>query len=351
MSNPQTDYSNYEELAANIFNRILILGQLEYDIEKLKKLIIKTFDVTSMHLEYLSKTLATVDDYYSENTKEKMLERLKHGVAVHFTTPKIASLMQESGYFNPTDGIFTNEELKLIKDAGIHQMENLPDDKYSQMDKYSKSLNLGFQISQGISMGAKTNSFWMYHTPEALSFLYGGNVYTRDKEGAINHITHCTDALEDEERQKVTKLLLGAWDKFIGNDEKQAAVLISRDALEYETITYWGETPPRVEEVRPYWNNSFSSADYEEHTRYMKSISADKLFFVYVPTIKELNHKINPNIPMNQKESTLGLLAASSKSLENTLSNFKEESKEIVKQLNLKNDKNNDKIDYERDDT
>lgn len=351
MNNPEANYSTCENLASNIFNRILILGQIEYDTEKLKKLIIENKYVSSLELEYLSRTLPAIDDYYAENAKEKMLERLKHGLAVHFTTPKITNLMQESGSFSPTSGIFTSEELKLIKDAQIYQIENLPDDKYSEIDKYAKSLSLGFQISRGISMGARTNNYWMYHTPEALSFLYGGNAYLRNKEGAIKHITSCTDTLKEEERHKVTKLLSDAWDKFIGTDEKQAAVLIPRDALEYETVTYWNEIPPRVEEIRPYGNNSFEAVNCEEHTRYMKPIPASKLFFVHVPTIKELNQEISSDIPLVQKESTLELLATSSKSLEKTLSSFKEESKEIAKQLDLNRGKKNNDIDNERNNT
>ena len=83
----------------------------------------------------------------------------------------------------------------------------------------------------------------------------------------------------------------------------------------------------------------------------MKPIPASKLFFVHVPTIKELNQEISSDIPLVQKESTLGLLATSSKSLEKTLSSFKEESKEIAKQLDLNRGKKNNNIDNERNNT
>lgn len=316
--------SRCEEYAAGIFNNIFIICQLEYDIEKIKRLVEERIDscagkLTSLDLEYdILKRLSEIDDYYKENTKEKMIDRLKHGFAVHFTTSQIANIMNKDGEFRPYGGIFTPEERKIISEAHNKQFNNLSEDENHKYYRYSKCLDTGFGISNGISMSAQTNGYWMYHTPEALSFLYGGNVTMRDKDGAMKHIESCTDTLEQEEREAIKKMLEKTWDRVIGKEEKQAAVLIPRDALEYEKVTYWNEKPPRVEEIRPFRNNSFQSIEFEEETRYTKPIDANKLFFVKVPTVRALNRQLDFEVLKEQKDSRLSLLknSANSKYLE-----------------------------------
>ena len=60
-------------------------------------------------------------------------------------------------------------------------------------------LNGSINFSKGISMASQTNSFWMNHTPESLTFLFGGKLYTRNKAGAMQHVMEATSSLPDEQ--------------------------------------------------------------------------------------------------------------------------------------------------------
>lgn len=303
------DLVEMEECSARVFNAMLFACQTVADKEAVKNI---TFDLLIQiapsyggtlyadgqysEKEYL-KILQKYDSFYLENGHEKMIERLKHGVAVHFTTPKIMQRIKESGAFYAYNSMFSKEIEEKIIAAQEYQLEH--DETSEQTGMY---LNQGFGFSDGVSMSSQTNSFWMNHTPESLTFLFGSKVYTRNKEGAMQHIKVATSALPNEQREEILEILENIWDNCVGNDKSLGCVLIDRDGLEYEKVTYWNEDPPRVVEERPYKDNTLNSFSSMENSRYRKDIPVSNLSFVNVPSIYQLEmyRKDHPLSPENK---------------------------------------------------
>lgn len=295
-----------EEVSAQIFNTILFISQLVSDIEDIKKIVI---DILKISMYGVGGTLSSnelsaniylniikkYDSQYCNDGYDKMLDKLKHGVAIHFTTPKIIDKINKDGIIYAHHSMFDQDiEKKILEASELQQI-------YSQADgNISNYLSQGFGFSKGISMGAQTVGYWMNHTPESLSFLFGGYVFTRDKENAMRYVSNCVSCLPPEAKDEIISLLEDIWDKLVGNDIRLGCLLISRDALEYPTNTYWYEEPPRIEEVRPY-NNSFDDFSYTEESRYHKDIPREGFESVMIPSIMQLE-EYRKMMPVNSDE-------------------------------------------------
>lgn len=316
----ETDELNLmEENSAKVFNTALFACQLVESGETIKAIMIDllknadygyggTLSVSAYEEEVYLKTLQKYDESYLENGHEKMIERLKHGVAVHFTTPRILEKIERDGCFRAYNSMFSKEAEEKIIAAQKYQQEH-----DSTAEKTGRVLSQGFGFSKGISMASQTNSFWMNHTPESLTFLFGGKLYTRNKAGAMQHVMEATSSLPDEQKKEVCELLENIWDDLVGEDKSLGCVLIDRDALEYEKVTYWNETPPRVEEQRPYRDGTLNSLNSMEDSRYGKDIPVSGLKLLKVPSIYQLEmyrrehpileeDKIKPDIPVFEEE-------------------------------------------------
>lgn len=302
------DLEEMESKSTQIFNTALFVCQLVEDPVKIKEIMIEllqteNFDpytgTLSSHdfsaRQYLD-ILKKYDSFYLENGKEKMIHRLKHGVAVHFTTPRIMEKIEEAGRLYAYSSMFSKEIEDKILEAGEYQKEHSEEARNTL-----NFLHQGFGFSKGISMGAQAAKFWMHHTPESLTFLFGGKVFTRNKKGAMEHIDEAISTLPEDRKKEMKEIMEHIWDDLIGQDESLGCVLIDRDALEYEKVTYWNEEPPRVEEVRPYRNNNFSSLGYTEEDRYNKDIPVSGLKFVKIPSIIQLE-KYRRSHPISKED-------------------------------------------------
>lgn len=294
--------SQKEEISAQVFNTILFVCQLVSDLEICKQIIIELlkhgmYDFGGIlscsypaEFEYLN-IISKYDTDYLIDGKNKMYDRLKHGFAVHFTTPKIIDKIKNTKYLYAHESMFSKAIERKIQEASNYQLEH-----HSQVAKYGNYLSQGFGFSKGISMGAQTVGYWMNHTPESLSFLFGGLVYTRDKKGAMEYVESSIDSLPIDRQQEMLKILEYIWDELVGEDRRLGCILIDRDSLEYETVTYWNEEPKRVEEVRPYQRHNLEYFSITEESRYDKDIPVSGLRFMSVPSIYQLEEycKLNP---------------------------------------------------------
>lgn len=308
------ELKNSEKNSAELFNVIFLMVQLEEDVEVIKKLVVSCFEngitfsygmITTYFFEHIiPQLLREHDDYYLEDTRQRIIERLYHGWAVHFTTVPIMEKIQKDGYFSSSNSMFSVEEEKKILEASRKQIAMASEEEKAKC----LYLTSGFGFAKGISMGAQTVPYWMNHTPESLSFLFGGNVYTRNKNGAMSHVKLCITHLSLQEQEEIMNILSDIWDRLIGKEPRLGAVLIDRDGLEYQTVTYWNEEPPRVEEVSPYYQGSFYSLSSSEDNRYSKDISCSALRFVKVPSVFMLedyckSHDISPEDKIRDKYS------------------------------------------------
>ncbi len=282
-----------EEVSAQIFNTILFVSQLVSNVEDIKQIVIDILkepiystggilqsDRISADI-YLN-IIKKYDSQYRDNGYSKMLDKLKHGVAIHFTTPKIIENINKDGILYAHHSMFDKDVEEKILEASDYQRV------HSQTNGgISNYLSQGFGFSKGISMGAQTVAYWMNHTPESLSFLFGGYVYTRDKEGAMKHVCDCVSLLPPDKKYEIIGILEDIWDKLVGDDRRLGCILIDRDALEYKSNIYWNEEPPRIEEIRPY-SDYFEDFSYTEESRYHKDISKDGFKCIMVPSIIQL---------------------------------------------------------------
>ena len=313
---------NKEVVSALIFNAIMISCQLIENIDNAKALVLDLLEnniYSSDGVYYCSEEwlLSLVSKYTSE-TYEQLLDRLKHGYAVHFTTPNIMNIIKEEGVFSCTNKMFSKSDEELIQKAQNIQLSNKPN-AYNTGEFLSK----GFGFGQGISMSAQTVAYWMNHTRESLSFLFGGNVYTRDKIKAFEFVKNAIDTLDENLKQQVIITLNNIWDRLIGDTLSLGAILIDRDSInnkynwnmyrkikngesvstediiEYEKVTYWSYNPPKVEEIRPY-NYSFDDLMITENDRVKQDISIEYLEFIEVPSITMLEE-----YKQNNKNNTI----------------------------------------------
>jgi len=275
-----------EKLSALIFNSILISCQLLEDEESIKGLI----------EDFIEKNVGAYDEYllfdnnpdlvlmemiskYSNISYDEVLHRLRHGFAVHFTTPKIMKIIKENKLLSSNNQMFSKEVEELINEAKKIQ--------YSKTGDVFNCLSTGFGFGQGISMSSQTNGYWMNHTPESLSFLFGGHVYTRNKKAALLFILKATSSLDFSLQNKVLVELNKIWDRLIGEDRNLGAILIDRDGIEYEKVTHWNYDPPKIEEIRPYRYDLIDIVS-NENSRVYSDIGIEYLTFLDVPSISML---------------------------------------------------------------
>ena len=290
-----TEDLDKEKLSALIFNSVLIACQLLGDEESIKGLIedfieknIRSYDGYLSFYNNPDLFLMEMLSKYSDISYNEVLERLRHGYAVHFTTPKIMEIIKEKEVLSSSNQMFTKEVEELIEEAKKNQ--------YSNTGDVLKCLSTGFGFGQGISMSSQTNGYWMNHTPESLSFLFGGHVYTRDKEAAILHVLEATSSLDFEFQKKILIELNKIWDRLIGEDKNLGAILIDRDGIEYEKVTHWNYDPPKIEEIRPY-RYDLNDIISNENSKVYNDINIEYLAFLKVPSIVMLEeyrmNKIN----------------------------------------------------------
>lgn len=277
---PEDDKEKY---FAKLFNLCLIFFQICPDEELCKKFINTYMYIDSSNSEYPDiGMIGLLLEADTELSEQEMAEALKHGVAVHFTTPKIAEKIKSDGKMST---LFSDEDRRLLYQG------------MAQADTGSKYVfTTGFGMKKGICAGSITTGFYMFHTPETLSFLYGGNFLTCDKEKAMEHVYKSTENMEPEVRGALRKKLESLWDS-TASKSKRTAVLIDRDKLEYKKNNYYGANGEisRVEEVRPYRNGDLYDMHNIEMNLIEGEIPTSSLFFVDVPTIAELDRKIEEN--------------------------------------------------------
>ena len=266
-----------ENKAANIFNAILIGCQLFDDNER----ILKFINMFSSHIEpqFLERFLPSLNI-----TEEEALERLKHGFGVHFTTVKICDEIKKRGWLigYGKNAMFTDEEDMIINQASKEQRENDPESK--------ERLNYLFRgFGTGVSSyGSLTNGFWMYHTPESLSFLFG-NISRRNKKKSMECVSKNISALSEKNKEIVFNVMSNIYDRLIGEEQEIGCILIDRDAFEYEIDYYYNTGEPVAVERRPYSKdlNDLMSNDSKINT----DINVSGLKFLKIPTIIELERQ------------------------------------------------------------
>lgn len=267
--------SHLEEVSANIFNAILIGCQLFDDEEEIMKFV----DMASLSLDSMSLSIILRDFNISE---EEACERLKYGFGVHFTTPKICEEIIKNGKLigNGKNGMFTKEEDEIINNAANEQRQNNP--------VAEKNLNYLYRgWGTGVSSyGSITNYFWMYHTPESLTFLFG-DISKRDKESSMKFVLDNISHLSEENKKIVFNTMSNIWDRLVGDEQEVGCVLIDRDAFEYEVDYYYRDGNSIPVQRRPYSNNRLNGIDLNDNI-INNDIDVKYLKFLKIPTIYKL---------------------------------------------------------------
>lgn len=267
-----------EDRAAAIFNAIIIGCQLFDDKERIERFV----DMFSLNLDsyFFEKQLSTFGI-----SNEEAASRLNHGFVVHFTTPKIAELIQKEGKLigGGKNAMFTQEEDETIKYAEIEQKNNNP--------TAEATLNYLFRgWGTGVSSyGSTTNGFWMYHTPESLTFLFG-DISKRDKNAAMMFVAEKTSSLEEKDKKIVYDTMSNIYDRLIGDEQNTCCILIDRDAFKYEVDYYYGTGTPVGVERRPFSATSFNSLNSID-SLISDDIAVNYLKFLKIPTIIELERQ------------------------------------------------------------
>ena len=280
-----------EETASKIFNAIIIGCQLFDDQERIKKFV----DMFSSYLDpyYLERCLPE----YSIK-KEEAINRLNHGFVVHFTTPKIGEIIKRTGKLvgSGTNVMFREEEDKIINYAKEEQIKNNP--------LAEETLNYLFRgWGTGVSSyGSTTNGFWMYHTPESLTFLFG-DISKRDKDSAMNFVSEKISSLKEEDKKLVFNMMSNIYDRLIGNEQNTCCILIDRDAFKYEVDYYYETEIPKVVERRPFSTN-FNSLKSND-SLINEDVDVKYLQFIKIPTIIELERQKNERIMNNNSSHRL----------------------------------------------
>ena len=277
-----------EEIATNIFNAILLGCQLFDDEEKIKKFVNK-FSLFKIDYEYFEFNLSLFNI-----TKTEALERLKHGFCIHFTTPKIAAEIKKQGKLLAygKNGIFTEEEDKIITEAAQEQKNN---DRESE--KKLKYLFRGW--GTGLSSYSSTaNHFWMYHTPESLTFLYG-DISKRNKEESMKHILENISALSQKNKEITYNTMSNIYDRLIGDEQDVCCILIDRDIFEYEVIYYYDNDGAEAVEKRPFNNVSNFIDLIDNDQRIINDINVNDLKFLTIPTVLKLEQQKEEKMQQN----------------------------------------------------
>ena len=283
--NATEDIKYWEDISANIFNAIIVGCQLFDDEERIKKFV-------DMFSNYL-------DSYFLEKylpefgiSKEEAINRLNHGFVVHFTTPKIGDAIQKTGRLvgSGKNAMFSEEEDKIIKYAEVEQKRNNP--------KAEETLNYLFRgWGTGVSSyGSTTNGFWMYHTPESLTFLFG-DISKRDKNAAMSFVTDRISSLDEKDKSIVFYTMSNIYDKLIGDEQNTCCILIDRDAFKYEVVYYYETGTPVGVERRPFSTN-FNSLKSND-SLINDDIDINYLKFLKIPTIVELERQKEEQLMRN----------------------------------------------------
>ena len=284
-SNTMEDIKHLENISARIFNAIIIGCQLFDDQERIKKFV----DMFSSYL----------DPYYLESclpefgiSKEEAMNRLNHGFVVHFTTPKIGKAIQKTGKLvgSGKNAMFSQEEDKIINYAEFEQKKNNP--------AAEETLNYLFRGwgTGASSYGSTTNGFWMYHTPESLTFLFG-DISNRDKNSAMSFVAERLSSLDEESKQIVFDTMSNIYDRLIGDEQNTCCILIDRDAFKYEMDYYYETGTPVAVERRPFSTN-FNSLNSND-SLINDDIDVNYLKFLKIPTIIELERKKSEQLMNN----------------------------------------------------
>ncbi len=272
--NEDEHYKYLEDMAARIFNAIIIGCQLFDDEERIKKFV----DMFSSGL-----TTYGLEKCLSEFgiSKQEALQRLNHGFVVHFTTSKISEEIQKTGKLVGAgkNAMFSETENKIIDYAASEQKKNNP--------TAEKELNFLFRgWGTGVSSyGSITNGFWMYHTPESLTFLFG-DISKRNKLDSMKFVSERISSLKDEDKKIVFETMSRIYDRLIGDEQNTCCILIDRDAFEYEMDYYYDTGKPVGIERRPF-NVNFDALMSSDST-IKTDIDVNNLEFLKVPTISEL---------------------------------------------------------------
>lgn len=289
--NATEDIKFLEDIAANIFNAIIIGCQLFDDEERIKKFV-------DMFSNYL-------DPYFLEQclpefgiSKEEAIDRLNHGFVVHFTTPKIGDEIQKTGRLvaSGKNAMFNQEEDKIIKYAEAEQKKNNP--------TAEETLNYLFRgWGTGVSSyGSITNGFWMYHTPESLTFLFG-DISKRNKNAAMSFVAEKISSLDEKDKSIVFHTMSNIYDKLIGDEQTTCCILIDRDAFKYEVDYYYDTGTPVGVERRPFFTN-FNSLKSND-SLINDDIDISYLKFLKIPTIAELERQKNEKLTNNNSSHQL----------------------------------------------
>lgn len=282
------DIKHLEDIAASVFNAIIIGCQLFDDEERIKKFI----DMFSYCLDpyILEQSLHEFDI-----SKEEAINRLDHGFAVHFTTPKIGEAIQKTGRLvgSGKNAMFSQEEDKIINYAESEQKKNDPTAEATLTYLFR---GWGTGVS---SYGSTTNGFWMYHTPESLTFLFG-DISKRDKNAAMSFVAERISSLDEEGKKAVFDVMSNIYDRLIGDEQNTCCILIDRDAFKYEVDYYYGTGTPVGVERRPFSANFNSLISNDSLIN--GDIDVNHLKFIKIPTVIELERQKNERL-MNKNTS------------------------------------------------
>ena len=280
------EYNKYlEDISARIFNAVIIGCQLFDDEEIIKK--------------FVDKFSSGIDPYYLEQilpefgiSNQEALQRLNHGFVVHFTTTRICEEIQKRGKLVGAgkNAMFSEEENKIIDYAEHEQKKN--------DSKALEKLNYLFRgWGTGVSSyGSTTNGFWMYHTPESLTFLFG-DISKRNKEDAMKSVLKRISSLNEDDQKLVFSTMSNIYDRLIGEEQNVSCVLIDRDAFEYEIDYYYESGKPVGVERRPFSTNF--SALLSNDSMIKGDIDASNLKFLKIPTILELERQKKERLKNN----------------------------------------------------
>jgi len=273
--------SKLEEISANIFNSILISCQLFDDEEK--------------RVDFANSIVGKIDSYSLSYLlqefnipKEEACKKLMHGFGVHFTTPKICDEIVKNGELKGygKNAMFTKEEDQIITEASKMQKANNKEAEQKMLFLYR-----GWGTGSS-SYGSITNSFWMYHTPESLSFLFG-DISSRDKDKAMSYVSKCISDLDEDRKKATYNTMSNLWDRLVGNEQEAGCVLIDRDAFNYPTDYYYNTNPPTAVQRRPYSGDTGLSSLESNDNKITDDIPIENLKILKVPTVMQLERLKN----------------------------------------------------------
>ncbi len=269
-----------EKYLARLFNMILLFNQISPDEELCEKFLNKVMNDRDK-LEEIPDVFSTVwhMSALTDLTEEEIAECLKHGVAVHFTTPAIAEKIKSDGKMN---SLYTKNDISDLLNA---MRSANPNSEYV--------FTTGFGIKKGICSGSVTTGYYMFHTPETLSFLFGGNFINGDYDAAMEFVKKSTEEFPEDMRENLRNKLSDLY-KATASKNERTAILIDRDKIEYKKDNYYknGKLDRQVER-RPYMNGNLYDMCQVENNLIEQELDLDALFFVNVPTVEKMDRMVS----------------------------------------------------------